>query len=103
MFDWYHGHSWAKGLFESADGKDQDGISEDALFAYAIKMWGKVIGDASMEARGTLMLAILARTVDNYFLMRSTNQIQPPNFIANKASGIVGNIQLAPFVPRRFT
>jgi endo-1,3(4)-beta-glucanase len=23
-FDWFHGHSWAKGLFESSDGKDQD-------------------------------------------------------------------------------
>ena len=22
-FDWYHGHSWAKGLFDSGDGKDQ--------------------------------------------------------------------------------
>ncbi|OAL56189.1 glycoside hydrolase [Pyrenochaeta sp. DS3sAY3a] len=21
-FDWFHGHSWAKGLFESGDGKD---------------------------------------------------------------------------------
>jgi endoglucanase Acf2 len=39
MFDWYHGHSFAKGLFESADGKDEESSSEDAFFAYAIKMW----------------------------------------------------------------
>ena len=43
-FDWYHGHSWAKGLFDSGDGKDQESTSEDALFSYAMKMWGKVIG-----------------------------------------------------------
>lgn len=53
-FDWWHGHSWAKGLFESADGKDQESTSEDGFASYAIKMWGKVIGDANMEARGML-------------------------------------------------
>ena len=89
MFDWYHGHSFAKGLFESADGKDEESSSEDALFAYAIKMWGKVIQDRSMEARGNLMLSILARTVGSYFLMDSGNVNQPWNFIGNKVTGIV--------------
>jgi endo-1,3(4)-beta-glucanase len=90
-FDWYHGHSFAKGLFESADSKDQESSSEDAFFSYALKMWGRVIGDRSMEARGNLMLAIQARTLKSYFLMESDNHIQPPNFIANKAMGIVSN------------
>lgn len=35
-FDWYHGHSWAKGLFESGDGKDEESSSEDAFSSYAI-------------------------------------------------------------------
>ncbi|KAI9806031.1 MAG: hypothetical protein M1833_004438 [Piccolia ochrophora] len=88
-FDWYHGHSWAKGLFESADGKDEESSSEDAFFAYALKMWGKTIGDASMEARGNLMLAILTRTLQDYFLMEDNNANQPPNFIADKVTGIL--------------
>ena len=88
-FDWYHGHSFAKGLFESADGKDEESSSEDAFFAYALKMWGRVTGDASMEARGNLMLSILARTLENYFLMDSENLNQPANFIGNKVTGIV--------------
>lgn len=91
-FDWYHGHSFAKGLFESADSKDEESSSEDAFFAYALKMWGNVIGDASMEARGNLMLAILARTLNNYFLMSSDNVNQPANFIGNKVTGIVSGI-----------
>lgn len=98
-FDWYNGHSWAKGLFESLDGKDQESTSEDTMFAYAIKMWGKVVGDASMEARGNLMLGLLARTLDNYFLMSSTNKNQPPRFIDNKVTGIVSVLS---FVPLRF-
>jgi len=51
-FDWYHGHSWAKGLFESGDGKDEESTSEDGFASFAIKMWGKVIGDINMEKRG---------------------------------------------------
>ena len=88
-FDWFHGHSFAKGLFESADGKDEESTSEDAFFAYALKMWGQVTGDKSTEARGNLMLAILSRTFDNYFLMKKSNTNQPANFIANKVTGIV--------------
>lgn len=39
-FDWWCGHSWAKGLFESADGKDQESSSEDYNFSYALSLWG---------------------------------------------------------------
>ena len=88
-FDWYNGHSWAKGLFESFDCKDQESTSEDTMFAYAIKMWGRTTGDASMEARGNLMLGILRRSLDSYFLMQDNNTNQPPNFIGNKVTGIV--------------
>ena len=90
-FDWFHGHSWAKGLFESADGKDQESTSEDAMFAYAVKMWGKTIGDKSMEARGNMMLALLRRSLKNYFLMEDDNLNHPSNFIGNKVTGIVSS------------
>lgn len=96
-FDWFHGHSWAKGLFESFDGKDEESTSEDAMFAYALKMWGKTIGDVSMEARGNLMLGILRRSMRNYFLMESNNKNHPANFIANKVTGIVRQA-LSPYV-----
>jgi len=88
-FDWYHGHSWAKGVFDSGDGKDQESTSEDALFSYALKMWGHTTGDANMEARGDLMLAVQKRSFQNYFLMESTNTNQPANFIGNKVTGIL--------------
>lgn len=90
-FDWYHGHSWAKGLFESGDGKDEESSSEDTMFAYGLKMWGKTVGDASMEARGNLMLSVLARALDNYFLLKSDNKNHPANFVPNKNAGIVSS------------
>jgi endo-1,3(4)-beta-glucanase len=30
-FDWYHGHSWAHGLYETFDGKDEESTSEDTM------------------------------------------------------------------------
>ncbi|KAK7204356.1 glycosyl hydrolase family 81-domain-containing protein [Myxozyma melibiosi] len=88
-FSWYHGHSWAKGLFSAADGKDQESSSEDVHHAYGIKMWGSVVGDSSMEARGAMMLALMKRSMNDYILMASDNTIQPSNFIGNKAVGII--------------
>jgi endo-1,3(4)-beta-glucanase len=55
-FDWYHGHSWAHGLYDTLDGKNQESSSEDTMASYAIKMWGAVSGNANMEARYVLML-----------------------------------------------
>jgi endo-1,3(4)-beta-glucanase len=88
-FDWFHGHSWAKGLFESGDGKDQESTSEDTFATYALMMWGKIIQDPNMKARGTLQLAVQKRSLRNYFLLESTNQNQPKQFIPNKVTGIL--------------
>lgn len=88
-FDWYMGHSWAEGLFASADGKNEESSSEDTMASYGIKMWGKVINDKNMEARGNLMLAIQARSLQNYFLYLDSNDVQPANFTGNKVSGIL--------------
>lgn len=88
-FDWYHGHSWAHGLYETMDGKDQESSSEDAMHAYAIKMWGKTIGDVNMEARGNLMLSIITRSLGQYYLYRDDNKVQPEKFVGNKVAGIL--------------
>ncbi|KAK0376064.1 glycosyl hydrolase family 81 [Colletotrichum limetticola] len=88
-FDWFHGHSWARGVLEAPDGKDQESSAEDAFSTYAIKMWGKVIGDAKIEGRGNLQLAVTARSLQSYFLLASDNDVQPPNFIGNRATGIL--------------
>ena len=88
-FDWYMGHSWAKGLFESADGKDEESSSEDTMASFGIKMWGQTMNDKNMEARGNLMLAMQARSLQHYFLYTSDNAVQPAEFIGNKVSGIL--------------
>lgn len=88
-FDWWNGHSWAKGLFDSGDGKDQESTSEDTFATYALKMWGRTTGDANMEARANLQLAVQKRALINYFLLASDNKVQPPAFVPNKVTGIL--------------
>lgn len=89
MFDWYHGHSFAHGLYESGDGRDQESSSEDVMAAYALKMWGAATGDANTAARGDLMLAVQARALSMYYLYESNNTVEPADFIGNKVAGIL--------------
>ncbi|RPB04022.1 putative endo-1,3-beta-glucanase [Choiromyces venosus 120613-1] len=87
--DWYHGHSWAKGIFASSDGKDQESTSEDYTATYALKLWGTVTNQPSLVSLAITMLAVQRRSIQSYFLLESTNTNQPANFIANKVTGIL--------------
>lgn len=88
-FDWFHGHSWTGGLQVVNDGKDFASASEDVHFSYAMKMWGQVIKDASMEARGDLMLSIQTESLDLYFLYKAGNKVVPEEVARNKVAGIL--------------
>lgn len=89
-FDWWHGHSWAAGTKSSDDGKDLESTSEDAMALLAIKLWGKVTGDKSMEARGDLQFAVLKRSLQAYFFWETGKNLQEADLMLPfKASGIV--------------
>jgi endo-1,3(4)-beta-glucanase len=88
-FDWYNGHSWAKGVYVSGDGKDQESSSEDYNAYYALKIWGNVVGDQSLENRSNIQLGVLRVSVNKYFLLADDNDVQPKNFIKEKVTGIL--------------
>lgn len=56
---------------------------------YACKMWGRLTGDAALVARSELMLSVLARSLQHYYLYTSDNTVQPKEFIGNKVAGIL--------------
>lgn len=87
-FDWYSGHSWSQGLFESADGKDQESVSEEAMFHYGCQLWGAATHDAALEARSRLTLSVAVQAVQLYFFMRPGVGIHPDAFAKNKVTGI---------------
>lgn len=88
-FDWFHGHSFAHGIFPSGDGKNEESSSEDYHSIYAFKLFAKVIGDAQMEQTANLMLGIMRTSLNLYMLYSDNNTVQPPNFKDNKVSGIL--------------
>lgn len=87
-FDWFQGHSWSRGVFVSNDGKDEESSSEDYHFSYAMKLWGQVIGDHAMAARGDAMLSVQKKAFQLYFLYEDDNKIVPLAIAFNKVCGI---------------
>ncbi|CAG8500206.1 11266_t:CDS:2 [Acaulospora colombiana] len=88
-FDWYVGHSWSKGIFPSIDGKDEESTSEDVNFYYAMKLYGLTSKREKVTNLANMMLAILRRSIRNYFLMEDDNRNHPPQFVKNKVTGIL--------------
>ncbi|RPA99903.1 glycoside hydrolase [Choiromyces venosus 120613-1] len=88
-FDWYHGHSWARGLISCGDSKDEESSSEDVNSVYAQKLWGVATDDQSMIARANLMLGILKVSLNEYMLMSKGNQNHPKEFVGNLVTGIL--------------
>ncbi|OHT01083.1 putative endo-1,3(4)-beta-glucanase 2 [Tritrichomonas foetus] len=86
-FDFYHGHSWATGIFMAADGKDEESTSEDYNSYYGMKLWAKIIGDEDMEARANIILGILQNSVNKYMLYAEGN-VQPQQVQGNYIAGI---------------
>ncbi|CAM9212408.1 unnamed protein product, partial [Ectocarpus sp. 12 AP-2014] len=87
-FDWFSGHSWARGLLFAYDGKDQESTSEDVNFYYAMTMWGIATDNAFIEGLGRLQTGVVRRSINEYFLLKDSNQNHPDDFVKNKVTGI---------------
>eukprot|EP00903_Cladosiphon_okamuranus_P021661 g19915.t1 len=87
-FDWFCGHSWARGLLFSYDGKDQESTSEDVNFFYAMTMWAIATGNSRLEGLGRLQTGMVTRSIDSYFLLKDSNTNHPVDFVRNKVTGI---------------
>ncbi|CAM9110958.1 unnamed protein product [Scytosiphon promiscuus] len=87
-FDWFSGHSWARGLLFAYDGKDQESTSEDVNFYYAMTMWGIATGNALLEGLGRLQTGVVTRSINEYFLLKDSNTNHPADFVKNKVTGI---------------
>jgi len=87
-FDWFVGHSWARGILPTSDGKDQESFSEDVHSVYAMALWGAIIGDVQLDYLGRLMISVMSRTVNKYALMDPQDGVHPAKFVGNKVVGI---------------
>lgn len=65
--DFFSGHSWASGLFEFTDAKNQESTSEAVNGYYAIYLWGLVTNDENIRDWGRILLATEIRTAKKYW------------------------------------
>lgn len=86
--DWFVGHSWSTGLYESADGKDEESSSEDYHFTYASYLFALCINDDSLRDRSLIQLAVQRHSMQSYMLFTPQNTCMPGRMLANCVSGI---------------
>lgn len=69
------GHSWAAGLQQSVDGKNQESSSEAVNGYLAVAQLGRVAGDAVLEGWGQLLLANEITAAQKYTQAYTGNDI----------------------------
>ena len=87
--DWFVGHSWAQGLYEGGDGRNQESSSEAVNAWYGVYLWGLAIGDERIRDLGRLMLATEMRATHTYWQITSDSEIYPEPFASNKVVGVL--------------
>ena len=87
--DWFDGHSWAAGLFEFADSRNQESSSEAVNAWYGLALWGLATGDARLHDLGRLLLATELRSVQAYWQITSANDPYGPPFSDHKVVGVL--------------
>ena len=87
--DWFVGHSWAAGLFEFGDARNQESSSEAVNAWYAVYLYGLAIGDDRIRDLGRVMLATELRSTWKYWQINTGEGIYPEPFASNKVVGIL--------------
>jgi len=88
-FDWYAGHSWASGLFEFGDSRNQESTTEAINAWYGLYLWGLATSNKNVENAGRLLLASEIRGAKTYWHMPNESSIYPLPFNNQKCVGIV--------------
>ena len=87
--DWFEAHSWAAGLFEFADSRNQESTAEAVNAWYGLSLYGLATGDRRMRDLGRLMLATELRGAHTYWQVKSTDDIYPAAYASRKVVGVL--------------
>jgi endo-1,3(4)-beta-glucanase len=89
--DWYEGHSWAAGLFEFADSRNQESTAEAVNAWYGLSLYGLATGDRRMRDLGRLMLATELRGAHTYWQIKSdqADAIYPAAYAGRHVVGVL--------------
>jgi endo-1,3(4)-beta-glucanase len=91
--DWFTGHSWAAGLFEFGDSRNQESTSEAVNAWYGLMLYGLAAGDANLANVGRVLLATEIRSTQKYWHIRSGSPIYDEPFAGHKTVGILWSMK----------
>ena len=89
---WYDGHSWASGLFQASNGKNQESSSEAVNAYYACYLWNRMNGSKEKMNYARLLLATEIRSAKKYWHTGPSNTLYPPIFANNYMIGNMGGL-----------
>ncbi len=92
--DFYEGHSWAAGLFEFGDGRNQESTSEAVNAWYALELYGLAVNDARLTNLGRMLRAIEVDGAQVYWQVESPDDLYPEPFAGRRAVGILWSTKL---------
>jgi endo-1,3(4)-beta-glucanase len=92
--DWFVGHSWAAGLFEFGDSRNQESSSEAVNAWYGVYLYGLAIGDDRIRDLGRMMLATELRATWKYWQINAGEGIYPEPYASNKVVGILWGMKV---------
>ncbi|KAL8118606.1 glucan endo-1,3-beta-D-glucosidase-like [Apium graveolens] len=87
-FDLWKLHSWAAGLTEFPDGRNQESTSEAVNGYYAAALMGLAYGDTHLVAIGSTILAMEIQSAQTWWHVRQGDDLYPEDF--TKENRVVG-------------
>ncbi|KAJ9067540.1 hypothetical protein DSO57_1038182 [Entomophthora muscae] len=87
--DFYDGHSWASGIFDFNDNRNQESTSESVNAYYAMYLLAIALNDQPMANLANLLLMTEIRSAQTYWHMYSGHSVYPEVFAKQKTAGIV--------------
>jgi endo-1,3(4)-beta-glucanase len=88
-FDFFVSHSWAAGLFEFGDGRNQESTAEAVNAWYGAYLYGLASGEADLAALGRILLAMESVGAQSYWQVESGSPIYPEPFRSFGAVGVL--------------
>jgi endo-1,3(4)-beta-glucanase len=85
--DWFTGHSWAAGLFESGDSRNQESSSEAVNAWYGMYLLGLAAEDLNLTNVGRVLLATEIRGAQTYWHIRKGSSIYKAPFAFDGSQG----------------
>lgn len=88
-FDWFEGHSWASGLFDFGDAKNQESTSEACNAWWSCMLWGISSNDENIKEHARILLAMETRSTEKYWQIKSADTIYGSTFGDSKVVGVL--------------